>query len=124
MSNPQFAHGKICYLILRSRDPQASSRFYTEVFGWRIRRHDDGTVAFDDPVGGVSGLWVIDREVGEPAGLELHIMVRDADAARAAIVASGGKLVWQSGPDSPEVYGTFQDLDGNQLGYYQQSGLA
>lgn len=118
------AHGKVCYMLMPSKDPDASSRFYADVFGWSIRSHGDGSLAFDDTVGGVSGMWVTDREAGAPAGLEVHIMVRDAEATREAISAHGGTLVWQSGPDSPEVYGTFQDLDGNQLGYYQDAGVA
>lgn len=124
MSEPNYAHGKICYMMLPSKNPEASSKFYADVFGWESRSHDDGTLAFDDTVGGVSGMWVTDREAGAPAGLEVHIMVRNAEDVRKAIVEHGGTLVWQSGADSPEVYGTFQDPDGNQLGYYQQSGLS
>jgi predicted enzyme related to lactoylglutathione lyase len=69
-------------------------------------------------------MWVTDREAGQPAGLEVHIMVRDAEATRQAITAHGGSLEWQSGPEEREVYGTFLDPDGNRLGYYRQSGPA
>ncbi len=70
-------------------------------------------------------MWVTDREAGQPAGLEVHIMVRDAEAARHAITAHGGSLEWQSGPEEREVYGTFLvDPDGNRLGYDQHSGPA
>jgi predicted enzyme related to lactoylglutathione lyase len=62
MSEPTNAHGKVCYMIMPSRDPQASSRFYADVFGWNIRSHDDGTLAFDDATGQVSGMWVTDRQ--------------------------------------------------------------
>lgn len=124
MAEPVFAHGKVCYLIMPSRNPETSAAFYRDVFGWQILSHDDGTLAFDDAVGQVSGIWVTDREAGEPSGLEVHIMVRDAEATRNAIVDHGGSLVWQSGSDEREVYGTFLDPDCNRLGYYQQSGLA
>jgi predicted enzyme related to lactoylglutathione lyase len=124
MAEPVFAHGKVCYLIMPSRSPDTSAAFYRDVFGWQIRSHDDGTLAFDDAVGQVSGMWATDREAGEPAGLEVHIMVRYAEATRRAIVDHDGSVVWQSGPDDYEVYGTFLDPDGNRLGYYQQSGLA
>ena len=123
MSDPTFAHGKICYLIMPSRDPKVSSRFYADVFGWQIRSHDDGTLAFDDTVGQVSGMWVTDREAVDNPGVEIHIMVRDADAVEQAILEHGGTLVWRAGPESQEVYGTFRDPDGNLFGYYEQSGL-
>jgi len=124
VAGPTFAHGKVCYLIMPSRNPEASSRFYADVFGWSIRAHDDGTLAFDDTVGGVSGMWVTDREAVDNPGIEVHIMVRDADEVEQAIVAHGGTLVWRAGAESPEVYGTFRDPDGNLLGYYQHTGLA
>jgi len=123
LSEPAFAHGKICYIIMPSNDPEKSSRFYRDVFGWNTRSHDDGTLAFDDSVGQVSGMWVTDREAVERPGAEVHIMVRDADAAERDIVAHGGSLVWRSGPEAHEVYGTFRDPSGNLFGYYQQSGL-
>ncbi len=123
MPEPGSAHGKVCYLLMPSKDSEASSKFYADVFDWQIRSHGDGSLAFDDAVGGVSGMWVTDREAGAPVGLEVHIMVRNAEDVRRAIVEHGGTLVWQSGPGSSEVYGTFLDPDGNQLGYYQQSGL-
>lgn len=123
MSEPAFAHGKICYIIMPSNDPQGSARFYCDVFGWNTRAHDDGTHAFDDSVGQVSGMWVTDREAVEHPGAEVHIMVRDAAETEHDIVANGGSHIWRSGPEDHEVYGTFRDPSGNLFGYYEQSGL-
>lgn len=123
MTGPTYTHGKICYIIMPSTDPQRSADFYREVFGWNVRSHDDGTLAFDDTVGQVSGMWVTDRKAVEDPGAEVHIMVRDADAVEAAIEAHGGTLVWRAGPEEREVYGTFRDPSGNLFGYYQQPGL-
>jgi len=36
-----------------------SEAFYRKVFGWNIRIRGDGSVAFDDAVGEVSGSWVV-----------------------------------------------------------------
>jgi predicted enzyme related to lactoylglutathione lyase len=123
VSEPRFAHGKICYIIMPSNDPHASSRFYADVFGWTTRSHDDGTLAFDDAVGQVSGMWVTDRKAVQDPGAEVHIMVKNADETERMIVEHGGTLVWRAGPDEREVYGTFRDPSGNLFGYYQQPGL-
>lgn len=123
MSEPHYRHGQICYLIMPSRDPLQSARFYTAVFDWTTRSHDDGTLAFDDAAGHVSGMWVTDRDAVENPGAELHIMVRNADDTEASIIAHGGSLVWRSSPDESETYGTFRDPSGNLFGYYQQAGL-
>lgn len=123
VSEPAFAHGKVCYIIMPSRDPQESAAFYAAVFSWNTRSHEDGTLAFDDAVGQVSGMWVTDREAVERPGAEVHIMVRDADETEREIMAHGGSLVWRSAPEDQEVYGTFRDPSGNLFGYYQQAGL-
>ena len=107
-----------------SNDPQQSASFYADVFGWNTRAHDDGTLAFDDTVGAVSGMWATDRKAVDNPGTEVHIMVRDAAAIEKEIVAHGGTIVTPSDPDQPEVYGTFRDLDGNLFGYYQERTLA
>ena len=93
MSELNFAHGKICYIIIPSNDPHESARFYTDVFGWTTRAHDDGTLAFDDAVGQVSGMWVTDRRAVEDPGAEVHIMVKSADETERMIVEHGGTLV-------------------------------
>lgn len=123
MSEPTFRHGKICYLIMPSNDPRQSASFYTAVFGWSTRSHDDGALAFDDSVGQVSGMWVTDRKAVEDPGTEIHIMVHSAVEIERSIVEHGGVLVWRSGPDERETYGTFRGPSGNLLGYYQQPGL-
>jgi len=39
-------------------DVARSAEFYARVFGWSVRRRPDGSTAFDDGVGEVSGTWV------------------------------------------------------------------
>jgi predicted enzyme related to lactoylglutathione lyase len=52
---PTFANGKICYLEMPATDIARSSDFYQQVFGWNIRTRGDGSTAFDDTTGQVSG---------------------------------------------------------------------
>ena len=114
-------HGKVCYLQIPAHDTDTSARFYQEIFGWSLRRHGDGKLAFDDTTGGVSGMWVEGRKpwAGEP-GLIIDIMVDDAERTVAAIVAHGGEIVQAIGGDAPEITALFRDPAGNILGIYQE----
>ena len=122
-NEPALAPGKICYLEIPAADISRSSDFYTRVFGWTLRRHGDGTLAFDDTVGQVSGMWVLGRKpIGEP-GLIVSIMVTDAMAACDAIVAAGGKIVRPVDPDAHEIVAWFHDPAGNLMGIYEEREL-
>jgi predicted enzyme related to lactoylglutathione lyase len=122
--DPAWRSGKICYLELAANDVATSAAFYRDVFGWRIRRRGDGAVAFDDAVEGVSGTFVTDRSPATAPGLLLYIMVADAAAVLASVVAGGGRVVQGIPHEDGEVFAWFADPAGNVLGIYQQPGLA
>jgi predicted enzyme related to lactoylglutathione lyase len=125
MSNnaqPNYGNGKICYLELPSRDIDESSSFYHIVFDWKVRWRDDGSVAFDDGVGEVSGTWRTDRKPATEVGLMVHIMVDDIEVTIQKIVEHGGTIVQPVGMDAPEITAWFRDLSGNVLGLYQHRG--
>jgi predicted enzyme related to lactoylglutathione lyase len=117
---PTYANGKICYIELPATDVSASAAFYERVFGWKTRRRGDGSLAFDDGVGEVSGTWVTGRRPSTTAGMLVYIMVDDAAAAVAAIRAAGGEVVQEIGGDAPEITARFRDPAGNILGVYQE----
>ena len=119
---PTFANGKICYIEIPTNDIARSSDFYQEVFGWKIRRRGDGSTAFDDGVGEVSGTWVLGRPPSSAPGLLFHIMVDSVAATVDAIVAHGGEITQPIGADAPEITARFRDPGGNVLGLYQQPG--
>jgi predicted enzyme related to lactoylglutathione lyase len=56
---PPTRNGKICYLELPATDIARSRAFYEAVFGWKTRTRGNGSIAFDDGVGEVSGTWVL-----------------------------------------------------------------
>jgi hypothetical protein len=116
-------HGKICYIILPAADIQASAEFYREVFGWRIRTRSDGSVAFDDCAGAVSGAWTTKRvpmqHAPEKNGPMTYIMVDDAEQTITKIPLLGGAIVQPIGADAPEITALFRDPGGNILGIYQ-----
>ena len=119
---PTLANGKICYLEIPAIDVLRSVEFYQAVFGWKIRRRGDGSTAFDDAVGEVSGTWVTGRPPSTEPGLLLYIMVDSVAATISAVLAHGGELVQPIGMDAPEVTARFRDPAGNVIGLYQQPG--
>ena len=52
---PTHTNGKICYIEFPATDIARSADFYQRIFGWRIRQRGDGSTAFDDATGEVSG---------------------------------------------------------------------
>lgn len=123
-SSPAYRAGKICYIEIPAVDIAASAQFYQHVFGWYVRQRGDGSTAFDDTVGGVSGTWVLGRTPATGLGLVVSIMVAHIETTIEAITAAGGKIVQPVNPDEREVYALFSDPAGNVLGIYQQPGLA
>lgn len=117
---PTLANGKICYIEIPATDIARSSDFYQRVFGWNIRKRGNGSTAFDDTTGEVSGAWVLGRPPGSKVGLLFYIMVDDVAAALDAVVANGGEIVQPVGADAPEITARFHDPAGNVIGLYQE----
>jgi len=118
--HPTMGNGKICYIEIPAIDINQSASFYQEIFGWQIRTRGDGSIAFDDAVGEVSGTWVVGRPPSPEPGLLIYIMVDSVAAAVDAVVAHGGQIVQPIGMDAPEITARFSDPAGNVLGLYQQ----
>ncbi|HEX6481309.1 MAG TPA: VOC family protein [Ktedonobacteraceae bacterium] len=122
--SPNYRTGKICYLEIPAIDISQSVQFYQQVFGWHVRQRGDGSIAFDDTTGEVSGTWVLGRPPYNDPGLLVFIMVASAATTIEAIIAAGGEIVQPVNPDEREVFALFRDPTGNILGIYQQAGLA
>ena len=118
--HPTLSNGKVCYIEIPANDINRSASFYQEVFGWRIRQRGDGSIAFDDTVGEVSGTWVVGRKASAEPGLLIYIMVDSVAATIDAVIASGGEIVQPIGMDAPEVTARFSDPAGNVIGLYQE----
>jgi len=119
---PSFANGKICYIEMPATDVRQSSEFYQKSFGWNVRKRGDGSIAFDDGVGEVSGTWVPGRPPATTPGLLLYIMVDSVTATIEKVKANGGEIVQPIGVDAPEITARFRDPGGNVIGLYQQPG--
>ncbi len=112
-------NGKICYIEMPATDIARSSDFYKRVFGWNIRKRGNGSIAFDDTTGQVSGSWVLGRLPAAKPGLPFYIMVDSVAAALDSVVAAGGEMVQPIGADAPEITARFRDPGGNVIGLYQ-----
>jgi len=118
--HPTLANGKVCYIEMPAIDVNVSATFYQEVFGWRVRTRGDGSVAFDDGAGEVSGTWVVARKPATEPGLLIYIMVDSIAATIDAVTRHGGTIVQPVGRDAPEITARFSDPAGNVIGLYQQ----
>jgi predicted enzyme related to lactoylglutathione lyase len=119
---PTLGHGKICYLEMPATDVARSAEFYANVFGWSVRTRGNGSTAFDDGVGQVSGTWVTGRPPLPAGGLTVHIMVDDMERTLAAVLANGGTIVTPVGAHHPEITALIRDPGGNHMGVYQERG--
>ena len=117
---PTFANGKICYIEMPATDIARSAQFYRAVFGWNTRTRGDGSVAFDDGVGEVSGTWKTGRPPSGQPGLLIYVMVDSVEATCEKVVKNGGEIVQPIGADAPEITARFKDPGGNVIGLYQQ----
>src|SRR5215472_9362784 len=99
-----------------SKDVAGSESFYRKVFGWNIRRRGDGSVAFDDAAGEVSGSWVLGRPPMREVGLLVHIVVDSVAATLEEVVANGGEIVQPIGAEAPEIYGAVSGSVGECVG--------
>ena len=119
-THPTYGNGKICYIEIPAVDIKVSAAFYQNVFGWHIRTRGDGSTAFDDAVGEVSGSWIVGREPANDQRLLVYIMVNNMEVTLGAILKNGGKITQPVGADHPEITARFSDPAGNILGLYQQ----
>lgn len=113
-------NGKICYVELPATNVSESAEFYSSVFGWSMRTRGDGSQAFDDTTGQVSGSFRVDRKPADSPGLLFYIMCDSVADTCAKVEANGGKIVQPIGGDAPEITARFRDPGGNVIGLYQE----
>jgi hypothetical protein len=121
---PDYADGKVCYIMIPANDVTVSADFYSRCFGWRIRKDNHGNASFDDTVGQVSGMWITDARPHVDSGLRIHIMVADIVKSCDAVTANGGEVITPFDLDASEVTAEFSDPAGNIFGLYQEKALA
>jgi predicted enzyme related to lactoylglutathione lyase len=112
-------HGHVSYLEIPAVDTDKSAAFYEAVFGWSIRRRDNGHCSFDDRSGDLIGHWVTGRVVSREPGLVPYIYVDHIDDIVERIVKQGGQIVRSPYPEGDLWVATFRDPAGNHMGIWQ-----
>jgi predicted enzyme related to lactoylglutathione lyase len=114
-------HGKICYLEIPANRAEDSARFYSDIFGWKVRERGDGNLAFDD-TGCVSGTWVKESDRTPDEHTRTYIMVDDITESLAQIVKAGGRVITPRTVIGANmgVFAVFADPVGNEFGLYEE----
>ena len=97
-------HGKICHLEIPANRAEDSARFYSDIFGWKVRERGDGNLAFDD-TGGVSGTWVKEKDRTPDERTRTYIMVDSITESLKRIEQAGGKVVTPRTDIGPSIGG-------------------
>jgi len=114
-------HGKICYLEIPASRAEDSARFYSEIFGWKVRPRGDGNLAFDD-AGGVSETWVKESDRTPDERTRTYIMVDSIAESLRRIETGGGRIITPRTDIGPNMgaFAVFADPVGNEFGLYEE----
>jgi len=114
-------HGKICYLEIPANVAEDAAKFYTDIFGWKVRPRGDGNLAFDDS-GCVSGTWVKEADRTPDERTRVYIMVDDIRATLRQIEQARGKVLTPRTDIGPGMgaFAAFADPVGNEFGLYEE----
>ena len=114
-------HGKICYLEIPANRAEDSARFYSDIFGWKVRERGDGNLAFDDS-GAVSGTWVRESDRTPDERTRVYIMVDDLVETLKQVESAGGKVLTPRTEIGPGMgaFAAFADPVGNEFGLYEE----
>jgi hypothetical protein len=112
-------HGHVSYLEIPAFDSEQSAVFYEAVFGWSIRRRDNGDASFDDGSGGLIGRWVTGRAAAREPGMVPYAYVDHIDEIVERVVKQGGEIVKPPYAEGDLWVATFRDPAGNLMGVWQ-----
>lgn len=110
----------IVHLELSAKDPAATSKFYSDLAGWKID-HDPGYDYYQfSAEGGPGGGFVVpDGKQYNPGDVIVYLGVDNIDAALKKVEALGGQIVLPK-TEIPSVgwYAFFKDPAGNRMGLF------
>jgi predicted enzyme related to lactoylglutathione lyase len=112
-------HGHVSYLEIPALDAERSAAFYEAVFGWNVRRRENGDRSFDDGSGDLIGHWVTGRAASRETGVVPYVYVDRIDDVVGRVVKQGGEVVKPPYPEGDLWVATFRDPAGNLMGVWQ-----
>jgi len=114
-------HGKICYLEIPANRAEDAARFYSNIFGRKVRERGDGNLAFDD-TGSVSGTWVKEGDRTPDERTRIYIMVDSISDSLKRIGQAGDKVVTPRTDIGRNMgaFAAFTDPVGDEFGLYEE----
>jgi len=114
------AEHPIVHIGIATTDPQVASKFYAEVFGWKIgRKEENDYTMFDAPPGPEGGFPRVDGETFKPGDILVYIDTDDIEGTLARIEAAGGKTIQpKTAIPGAGWFAIFSDPTGNRLALY------
>lgn len=106
----------IIHVELSAKDRVAATKFYSELFGWKVTHYPEMNYSTFEAEGGVGGGWNPVSDDYPPGTVLVYIHSDDIDADLKKVEASGGKtLVPKSEIPSVGWFAIFTDPTGNKL---------
>lgn len=113
----------IVHLDISAKDTAVSSKFYADVFGWKIQKDENFNYHMFSVEGGLGGGFVQvgpDYKAGE---IIPYLASQDIDSDLNKVTAYGGKVITQK-TEIPGIgwFAFFADPSGNRIGLYSGAG--
>lgn len=100
--NPVPAHGTFCWMDLATNNVEAAKKFYSELFGWDLRKGDVAGMEYNEINAGgeqnIGGMWQMSEECKGAAGETMpphwmaYVAVENVDDAARKVFDLGGKI--------------------------------
>ena len=123
------AHGAFCWNELATTDAGAAKKFYTELFGWKLKQSQAAGMAYDEIVVGgreMGGIYQATAEQGNTGSHWVaYVAVDDVDASAGRVAELGGQ-VHVPPTDIPNVgrFCVIQDPTGASLALIKLKGAS
>jgi predicted enzyme related to lactoylglutathione lyase len=110
----------IVHIEFSAKDPEASSKFYREIFGWKIEVDTDMNYSmFEAEPGPGGGFNPVDGEMTNAGDIFVYIQTEDIEATLAKIESLGGStLLPKTEIPNTGWFAFFSDPAGNRVGLY------
>lgn len=123
---------RVAHFEIHAENPERAAKFYTDVFGWEIKKWEGGQMEYwmvmtggrDEPGGINGGLMRRNAAMGpvgsSPNAFVCTMVVENYDAIAAKIEANGGKVAMPKMALAGMAWqGYFFDTEGNLFGLHQ-----
>lgn len=109
----------VVHVEISATDLAAASRFYADLFGWKIEHIPEMNYATFEPSEGVGGGFNPVTEENPAGSVVVYIGTDDIEASLAKVEQLGGKTTWPK-TEIPGMgwFATFTDPSGNNIGLF------